>query len=134
MGIERSLSARTLSSLGRGTGLLKRVLLWVWCVRLVQDFICKTRVVSIAATLPWPSLLRANTTLLLAVNSRVVRINVVGILARFATVNFNILCEIPHIFRCVVLIVCDLRVTQMRVTVQIVMVSIRIQTHFLCSF
>ena len=110
------------------------MLLWVRRVRLVQNLVGKARVVTIAASLSRSRLLRTNSTLLLAVNGRVVRVDVVWVLARFAAVYFNVLSEIPDILGCVVLVICDLRVTQVRVTIQIVMVCIWVQPHFLSCF
>lgn len=64
---------------------------------------------------------------------RVVRIDIVGILTSLAAVYFNILSEIADILRGVVLIICDLRMTHVRVAVQIVMNGIICQPHLLSS-
>lgn len=61
----------------------------------------------------WTCFLRTYATLFLAMDRRVVRIDIVGILTSLAAVYFNILSEIADILRSVVLIICDLRMTHM---------------------
>lgn len=94
---------------------------------LIKNFIGKARIVPVANA--GPSFLRANSTLLLTVYCRIVRVDIVWILTILTTVHLNILREIADILAMHLVIIRYLRLAQVRVAVDIVSQLVVGQAH-----
>ena len=74
---------------------------------LVQNLVREARIVPISNS--WSSFLRTYTTLFLTMSCRVIRVDVVGVLAILAAVHFNVLRKVTDILPMHFLVICYLR-------------------------
>ena len=112
--------------------LLEGLHFWIRCLSLVKYFVVEARIIPISNS--WSSFMRANSTLLLAVDARIVGVDIIWILTILATIHFNILSKITNILSVHVLVVCYLRLAKMRVTVNVILQLVIGQAHLVRNF
>ena len=78
--------------------------------------------------------MRANSTLFLAVDARIVRVDIIRILTILTTIHFNVLSEIADILSVHILVVCYLRLAKMRVTIYLILQLVIGQAHLVRYF
>ena len=112
--------------------LLEGLHFWIWCLSLVKNFVVKARIIPISNSRS--CFMRANSTLLFAVDARIVGVDIIRILTVFTTIHFNILSEITNILSMHILVVCYLRLAKMRVAIYLILQLVIGQAHLVRNF